>query len=235
MAFLEQHGTQGKKSQLSSAGVTTSSTPVGTSTSNTLSSTTGISTNEPTTLLLSTSNPPSKRQKCITSDSDLSFLISFDGGSRGNPGVAGSGAEVIEVRRKGTTGINVRSKTRLHRFLLGKQTNNQAEYWGLIAGLECVYESLSTWVDEKQDTPPVQVVSLAIQGDSRLIIQQMKGAFKVGPVLLSTYQHAIARLRQIQDLCTSHKIVLELTLEHVYRDQNQIADGRLNICFEKHL
>lgn len=177
--------------------------------------------------------PDSKRLKTISNqpnhNADITYLINFDGGSRGNPGLAGCGAEVIEVRKHDDTNVLLRSKTRLHYFLLGKQTNNQAEYWGLIKALDCVYNKLSSIVVPKtndNDTHPrPKVISLAVQGDSKLIIQQMKGAFRVGPSLLQAHEQAQSSVQRIQELCRDHRVDCQLSWEHVYRTDNHIADG----------
>lgn len=160
---------------------------------------------------------------------DVSILLSFDGGSRGNPGVAGCGAEVILSRTKLQEGssttkkILLRSKTRICRFLKGKQTNNVAEYWGLISGLECVRDILEN--KDKSQQKQRRRVSLTIQGDSKLVIEQMKGVYKVGDTLQSTFRIAQARLRQIEDVCKRSSVTLDCTFEHIYRNGNKVADG----------
>ncbi|MSZ69500.1 MAG: bifunctional RNase H/acid phosphatase, partial [Actinobacteria bacterium] len=57
------------------------------------------------------------------------FLLTADGGSRGNPGPAGYGAVLHEGH------IVV---AELYDFL-GIATNNVAEYSGLVAGLEAIH------------------------------------------------------------------------------------------------
>lgn len=82
--------------------------------------------------------------------------IEADGGSRGNPGVAGYGAVVLgedrEVLAERAEGI-------------GHATNNVAEYRGLIAGLEAAAELGATEV--------------AARLDSKLVVEQMSGRWKV--------------------------------------------------------
>lgn len=173
--------------------------------------------------------PYRKRLKTASTDADITFLINFDGGSRGNPGLAGCGAEVIEIRRNQNTGVNLRSKTRLHHFLLGKQTNNQAEYWGLIKALDHVHTKLSSLVQNQDQTQlTVKQISIAVQGDSKLIIQQMKGAFRVGPVLFKAHEVAQSWIQKIHDLGRAHNLECTYSWEHVYRTDNQIADECAN-------
>jgi ribonuclease HI len=83
-------------------------------------------------------------------------LIQFDGGSRGNPGISGSGAVIYN-----TDGVELHSVSKL---LNGSHTNNQAEYTALIIGLELAKEH--------------GYRKLQIQGDSNLVVNQVTGVFK---------------------------------------------------------
>ena len=81
----------------------------------------------------------------------------FDGGSRGNPGVSGSGWYI-----KYLDGEEFRGN-----FFVGdKSTNNEAEYWGLIKGLQYIVQN-----DFTED--------IMVYGDSKLVIKQMTGEWKV--------------------------------------------------------
>src|SRR5580658_9493472 len=84
------------------------------------------------------------------------FTAHCDGGSRGNPGPSGYGAVVEDPHG--------RVVARLSEFL-GVQTNNYAEYSGLLAVLQ--------WASEK-GAKRLRVVS-----DSELMVKQMKGQYKV--------------------------------------------------------
>src|SRR5450432_2230939 len=84
------------------------------------------------------------------------FTAHCDGGSRGNPGPSGYGAVVEDPQG--------RVVARLSKFL-GIQTNNYAEYSGLLAVL--------TWAIEN-GTRHLRVFS-----DSELMVKQMKGQYKV--------------------------------------------------------
>lgn len=89
---------------------------------------------------------------------NLNLIVEADGGSRGNPGPAGSGAVVLDA----TTGEIL---AELARFV-GVATNNVAEYLALIAALE--------WIDLNAPTAAVHV-----RMDSKLVIEQMSGNWKV--------------------------------------------------------
>lgn len=79
-----------------------------------------------------------------------------DGGSRGNPGIAGGGAVVYDAQKQvlGKRGI-----------FCGRATNNVAEYSSLVIGLELALEK--------------GITDLKVFMDSKLAIEQMKGKWKV--------------------------------------------------------
>ena len=86
------------------------------------------------------------------------LIIEADGGSRGNPGLAGSGACVIDA----DTGEVV---LEISKFI-GIATNNVAEYLALVAGLEGAY---SLNADAR----------ILVRMDSKLVIEQMAGRWKI--------------------------------------------------------
>lgn len=86
------------------------------------------------------------------------LIIEADGGSRGNPGLAGSGACVIDA----DTGEVV---LEISKFI-GIATNNVAEYLALVAGLEGAY-SLNA------------EARILVRMDSKLVIEQMAGRWKI--------------------------------------------------------
>ena len=119
-----------------------------------------------------------------------------DGGARGNPGPAGSGAVLLDE--------NGRVIAELMRFL-GHATNNVAEYTALIIGLE---EALRRGIDD-----------LDIRMDSLLVVQQMKGVWKIKhPGLRPLALRAGELLAQFP----------QRTIEHVPREQNSLADALVN-------
>lgn len=86
------------------------------------------------------------------------FIVEADGGSRGNPGPASFGAVLIDA----ASGRVIAE----HGETIGIATNNVAEYRGLIAGLQLAaeYGSGST---------------LEVRMDSKLVIEQMAGRWKI--------------------------------------------------------
>jgi broad specificity phosphatase PhoE/ribonuclease HI len=85
-------------------------------------------------------------------------LIEADGGSRGNPGPSAFGA----VLKDASTGAVIAEIGET----IGVATNNVAEYRGLIAGLEMAAEL----------TPQA---SIEVRMDSKLVVEQMSGNWKV--------------------------------------------------------
>src|ERR1700736_5595242 len=130
------------------------------------------------------------------------YLIAHsDGGARGNPGPAGYGV-VIEDE----TGRKVAALSEY----LGHQTNNFAEYQGLIAALEFAI---------KHGYKALKVIS-----DSELLVRQIKGIYKVKN---STLQDLHARAKQL---------IAQLdwfSIGHVLRAKNREADRLANAAMDK--
>lgn len=121
----------------------------------------------------------------------------FDGGARSNPGPAGYGVHIVDDLG------NVLAE--LHGSL-GIATNNVAEYNGLIAALQWAIDH-----DVKQ---------IAIKGDSQLIIEQMRGNYKVkNEGLKPLYLKARMLVMQIGDV----------SFQHVRREHNKDADRLSNV------
>jgi ribonuclease HI len=91
-----------------------------------------------------------------------SFVLVFDGGSRGNPGPS-YGSYIIQ----GSEG-----KTKPIRLRFGRGTNNEAEYRTLIAGIEAVLSMMDQLGIDPGET------ELEIRGDSQLVINQLSGQWK---------------------------------------------------------
>lgn len=87
----------------------------------------------------------------------MKVVIEADGGSRGNPGPAGYGAVVWSADRRTVLAESKQA--------IGRSTNNVAEYRGLIAGLE--------------DALNLGATDVSVLMDSKLVIEQMSGRWKV--------------------------------------------------------
>mmetsp|Transcript_2732 Transcript_2732/g.3890 ORF Transcript_2732/g.3890 Transcript_2732/m.3890 type:complete len:297 (-) Transcript_2732:158-1048(-) len=162
--------------------------------------------------------------------------IHFDGGSRGNPGVAGSGAEVIVVNN--TARHPITTKYLIREFCGNKETNNYAEYNGLIAGLKQAKKVINETFGEilipslaplLNVTKPI--TKLQVYGDSNLVIQQLKGNWKCKNESLKPLYHQCQRL--IAEIKNNIASDSEVSFDHVYREQNKVADELANEAMDQ--
>jgi ribonuclease H / adenosylcobalamin/alpha-ribazole phosphatase len=101
------------------------------------------------------------------------LIVTADGGSRGNPGPAAYGAVVLDA----ATGEVLAERA----AAIGRATNNVAEYSGLIAGLAAAAE-----ID-----PSARV---EVRMDSKLVVEQMSGRWKVKHPSMIPLREQAARL-----------------------------------------
>jgi ribonuclease HI len=119
-----------------------------------------------------------------------------DGGSRGNPGPSAGGFVVLDMN---DTLLRASSK------YLGLTTNNQAEYHALKGGLElCLANHVRT---------------VHVYLDSLLVVNQMKGIFKIKNRELWPIHEAVQKL-----LAQFEKV----NFTHVPRELNKLADAEVN-------
>ncbi len=130
------------------------------------------------------------------------YLVAHsDGGARGNPGPAGYGVVIQDQAGRRVAGLSQ---------YLGHQTNNFAEYQGLIAALEYTIE---------HGPKALKVVS-----DSELLVRQIKGIYKVKN---ATLQELHARAKQL---------IAQLewfSIDHALREHNREADELANQAMDK--
>jgi ribonuclease HI len=128
------------------------------------------------------------------------LIVEADGGSRGNPGRAAYGALVRDAESLtvlATEGLPI-----------GVATNNVAEYRGLIAGLEMA-----------RALDPTAAVEVRM--DSRLVIEQMAGRWKIKHPDMKPLALAASRVRPAQ-----------VTWIWVPREQNKAADALVNMALD---
>jgi ribonuclease HI len=127
-------------------------------------------------------------------------IANIDGASRGNPGPASyavvlrdpAGKIVVELAKK-----------------LGRETNNVAEYYALLAALDYAMSH--------------GITALRIRSDSELLVRQMQGRYKVkSPELKPLYERASKLARQLQ----------YFAIEHVRRAMNSDADALANVALD---
>jgi ribonuclease HI len=129
------------------------------------------------------------------------YTAHCDGGSRGNPGPAGYGAVIEDAKGQVVAHLSE---------YLGRQTNNFAEYKGLLAVLE--------WA-RQHGAKRLRVVS-----DSELMVKQMKGQYKVAsPGLRPLWEEARRLAGGLE----------RFEMRHTLRGGNQEADRLANEAMDK--
>lgn len=129
------------------------------------------------------------------------LVAHIDGGARGNPGPAGYGVVLQDE-----AGAKVASLSEY----LGHQTNNFAEYQGLIAALEYTL---------KHGHKALKVIS-----DSELMVRQIKGIYKVkNSVLQDLHARAKELIAQMD----------WFSIDHALREHNRQADRLANEAMDK--
>jgi ribonuclease HI len=127
-------------------------------------------------------------------------VANIDGASRGNPGPASyavvlrdpQGKIILELAKN-----------------IGRETNNVAEYFALLAALD--YAATHG------------ITALRIRSDSELLVRQMQGVYKVKSPDLKPLQERAAKLaRQLQ----------YFAIEHVRRELNKDADALANVALD---
>jgi ribonuclease HI len=130
------------------------------------------------------------------------YLVAFsDGGARGNPGPSGYGVVIQDEAGRKVAALSE---------YLGHQTNNFAEYQGLIAALEYAVTNGHK--------------ALKVVSDSELLVRQIKGIYKVKNAAL-------------QDLHGRAKeLIAQLawfSIGHVLRGHNEEADRLANAAMDR--
>lgn len=122
--------------------------------------------------------------------------IFTDGGSRGNPGPSAAGYVIFDSSQQVVAEGGE---------YLGITTNNQAEYHGVRLGLERARE--------------LGYRQIELRIDSMLVVNQMKGSYKIKNRELWPIHERIRELMTYFDRVTFH---------HVQREFNKLADGMVN-------
>jgi ribonuclease HI len=143
--------------------------------------------------------PIAKPKEVLCPESDIAnpyYCMMFDGCSKGNPGPAGAGA-VIYANNKEIWSRAI--------FVGDRETNNLAEYTGMLLGLN--------------EAVRLKIRELVVKGDSEVVIKQMLGKYKVkSENLLDIHEQA-------KDL---EKHFDKIDYIHVYRHLNARADALSN-------
>ena len=127
-------------------------------------------------------------------------IANIDGASRGNPGPASYAVVIRDASGKIVLELAKR---------LGRETNNVAEYYALLAALDYAASH--------------GITALRIRSDSELLVRQMQGRYKVkSQELKPLYERASKITRQLA----------YFAIEHVRREQNRDADALANVALD---
>lgn len=131
------------------------------------------------------------------------LVIEADGGSRGNPGLAGSGAVVIDAET-GEVLVEIAK-------FVGTATNNVAEYIALLSGVEAALELNPT-------------AEIHVRMDSKLVIEQMAGRWKI------KHPDMMQLGRSVQELVAR---IDRIVWQWIPREENGRADALANKAMDE--
>lgn len=135
----------------------------------------------------------------------MKLTIHTDGGSRGNPGQAAVGVviqfSVVSSQKSEEEIIEIGKR-------IGIKTNNEAEYMAVITALEEIVERKI----------PADHINFIL--DSLLVVNQLKGSYKVKQAHL---QQLLSQVRKLEQ-----KIGAKMAYSHVLRGENREADRLVN-------
>jgi probable phosphoglycerate mutase len=137
------------------------------------------------------------------------FVIRTDGAARGNPGPASAGAALFDLARPEARDPRASPDASISDYL-GIQTNNVAEYTGVVRALELA-----------RDLGAAEVHLLL---DSKLIVEQLSGRWRVKDAkLIPLWAAARGTLNGFR----------RWTATHVPRAQNSVADALANEAIDR--
>jgi ribonuclease HI len=137
----------------------------------------------------------------LFSDEQGYLVAHIDGGARGNPGPAGYGVIIEDEVGRPVTELSE---------YLGRQTNNYAEYSGLLAALSYALKH--------------GFKALKVRSDSELMVKQLNGEYKVSsPTLKELHAQAMKKIDQFD--C--------FEIRHVPREKNREADRLANLAMDR--
>jgi ribonuclease HI len=140
------------------------------------------------------------KKKGAKKSGGLSLIAYADGGSRGNPGRAACAALVCD---EGGAELLRRAK------VIGKATNNVAEYQGVLLALGLCRE--------------LGASDVTLRLDSELVVRQLEGRYRVKHAdLAPLYENA-------RELAKHFK---SLDVEYVPRKDNKVADALVNAALD---
>jgi len=144
--------------------------------------------------------PASRAKAPRKAGAGLALIAYADGGSRGNPGEAACASLITDA-----SGEELLRRAKL----LGKTTNNVAEYEGVLLALDLCKQ--------------LGAAEVTLRLDSELVVRQIEGRYKVRhPDLMQLHHRVMLRTR----------IFATLRVEHVPRKENARADAMVNAALD---
>ncbi|HON66411.1 MAG TPA: TIGR04076 family protein [Phycisphaerae bacterium] len=126
----------------------------------------------------------------------MPWTVFIDGGARGNPGPAAAGIHIVDPAGRITFSGGL---------FLGRKTNNEAEYAGLLFALDLL--------------AAVKADDVLVRSDSELLVRQLQGQYRVKAAnLRPLYDQAVATIRRFA----------ACEFQHVPREENKQADKLVN-------
>jgi ribonuclease HI len=136
------------------------------------------------------------------------YSLYFDGASRSNPGPASYGGVIYDENK---------NEVATYKKYIGHHTNNVAEYMGCFHGImACVQENIK---------------NVTIYGDSKLVVEQVSGRWKVKSANLRPIYNEIIKV-----LNKNHfeKINFKHVKRHLNKRADQLANEALDEYFSNH-
>ena len=130
----------------------------------------------------------------------MKVVANCDGGARGNPGPAGIGVTIRSPRGKVLAEVSE---------AIGAATNNVAEYTAVKRALERAAE--------------IGATDVLVRSDSKLLIEQLKGNYRVKNPTLQRLHAEVRALARPFD---------KIAYEHVPRERNRRADALVNLAVD---
>ena len=164
--------------------------------------------------LCNTPNPYAKKQeseiepKAVAKDSSVdidpnkTYILYFDGASKGNPGEAGAGMVLYENGNEDKEEV-----WSGYLYIEGDRTNNEAEYYGVLNGMQCA-DNLG-------------VKKIMVKGDSKLVVNQLAGIWQCNSTKLMHLYASSGETKRKFD---------SFSIQHVGRNFNKRADELANIA-----
>jgi len=131
------------------------------------------------------------------------IILHTDGGARGNPGPAGAGAVAYDEQ-----GATIKESSKY----LGARTNNYAEYYAVVMGLEMLAKHFGK--------AQCKQLNVEVRMDSELIQKQLTGVYQIKEETLFPFFIQIHNLRVA--------VFPHVTFMHVPRAENKRADALAN-------